>query len=939
MPYRITMVSTTNTADAIPLYWTNTTKDYVVGEERQVWDDSNGQYINIPPSNVSVTHPGLINRYKTIEEFYKVEPYAKVVDNVVNKPVQGASSDSTVSIDSGGGTRVLTTKEIEGFSVTLSIPGLYKIDKSSGYQTTEVSLGIFYRVYNPLNPSGEWSIIHTNYVVAGKQRAEILKTIKHSSTDKKLPMAKYEILVVRNTEDHTGNMDYADDVYIKEITEIVYSEIAYNHTALLGVKVRATDQLSGQLPTVTAVVKGVKVSVPSNLVSAYKQRYNEVTEGALLNPSMPKDTYDPNGAIASAYAANWTDGQLGEEKVWTDNPVWCLYDILTNKRYGLADYYKIDSRKKGLMLANFYLMAKYCDDPIEYVDDSGATPISMKRPRFALNMVLDQSKSASEWIGQIAAIMRALVYYSEGVFWIDIDKPKPISQLFTMSNIKDFTQSSTSYKAVPNSYEVQWVNPLTNYEIDSFKLESKDLQTNPTIEERKKALQLIGVTNFDQAKAVAKYALLAGQHRTKVVSFKTGTNGLRSTIADVIGVQHDVPKWGFGGKVVSYASSSKTLTVNPAVEFEDGANYKIKVAHTLDNIREYTVVNQGKGIYTEIRIVEIPEAFIGNEEFILGAATNTVAKFKISSIKRDGDDLVEITAVQYEETMFNYVDNTADLGEFKNPDYTLLVNPQRASVQGVTASNKYYQTATGVWANGVEVFYEAPKTSFWKAAQVHYTLVGANTFTSKADINSSGYFFLENIPSGEYLIVVTSIYTNGKQTISDAMSDYNAHPWTTIVVDSFAPNDEFMKGVTGLRIENMANDGTFFGKDCVVLWNKPLLVDSDTTAGTEVNGAATVSTDSWLSHYIVEVSSAANPVVDEFGMSTYELGNKRRTAQVYTERYVYTYESNYQDSKETDGDADRRFFVSVTIVDKLGRRSAKRSILCYNPAPAKISVT
>jgi predicted phage tail protein len=920
MSYTVNYVQTTSTNEAIPLYWNDTTINYTVAPAHQVWGEDG--YTTVPAVVLPVTHYGLVNKFSTIEEFYKVQPYAKVIDNVVHKP-EGSYITSTVLITSTGGTRVLTTKEVEGFSITLSVPGLYRIDRSSGYKTTEVSLSIFYRQYNPADPNAKWIVLRTNYVIPGKQRAEILRTIKHSVNDVKLPMAKYEILVVRNTKDHTGNMDYADDVYIKEITEIVYSEIAYNHTALLGVKIRATDQLSGQLPTVTAVVKGVKVSVPSNLVKAYKQRYNEIVNGTLSNTSLPEGTYDPNGAIAAAYVSGWIDGQLGTEKVWTDNPVWCLYDLLTNKRYGLADYYKIDPRKKGLMLANFYLMAKYCDEAIEYEDDSGDTSITKKRPRFALNMVLDQSKPASEWVGQIAAIMRALVYYSEGIFWIDIDKPKPISQLFNMSNIKDYTQSCTSYRGIPNSYEVQWVNPLTNYEIDSFKLESKELQTNAAIEERKKALQLIGVTNFDQAKSVAKYALLAGQHRTKFVTFKTGTNGLRCTIADVIGVQHDVRKWGFGGKVESYDEDTRTLTVNPAVEFENAAEYKIKVAHTLDNIQEYTVVNNGAGSYTEIQIVETPtESFIGNEEFILGVASNTIAKFKVASIKRDADELVEITAVQYEESMFDAIDDTSDLGEFKNPNYSLLPNPMRASVQGVYASNKFYQTATGVWVNGVEVFYEAPKISFWKAAQLHYSLAGTGTYTTVPEINTSGYFLLPDLPAGDYQIVITSIYTNGKQTISDALSDGNARPWAFVTVDSFTPNELFLEGVSGLAIENRANDGTFIGKDCIIVWKKPLIAGEMSYAGTETSGAATTNTDSWFAHYIVEITGRS--------------GDKRRTTNVYDEKFVYTFEMNYQDALAVDGDADRQFAVSVTAVDKIGRKSKTKSIECYNPAPAKI---
>ena len=123
------------------------------------------------------------------------------------------------------------------------------------------------------------------------------------------------------------------------------------------------------------------------------------------------------------------------------------------------------------MLANFYLMAKYCDGAIYYSDTTSVNTTTMCRPRFTLNMVIDQSKTASEWISQICACMRANVYYTEGIFWLDIDQPKLMTQMFNMTNITDYTQTATSFRDIPNSYEVQWINHKTDYEIDSFKLE------------------------------------------------------------------------------------------------------------------------------------------------------------------------------------------------------------------------------------------------------------------------------------------------------------------------------------------------------------------------------------------------------------------------------------------------------------------------------------
>jgi len=908
MSYTTIFTQTTDSTQALPLYWTDTTKTLVVEEAAQVWDSVSGTYITRPATTVDIVIPGLNRVYGTVAQAQALLPYCKVENNVVLRPDETTSHYEDVIIEGGGGTRFLTSKEVEGFNLTLVLNGLYHIDRAVGYEEAQVSVGIYYRAYDPASPptaADPWRVVYSNYTIAGKQRAEILKTIKHSPTDTPLPLSKYEILVVRNTEDHTGNMDYADDVYVKDITEILYHSLAYNHTALLGVKIRATDQLSGQLPTVTALVKGVKVAVPSNLVAAYQTRYDGY------------GNYNKT-ATDAAYATIW-DGTLAETKVWTDNPVWCLYDLLTNARYGLADYYKIDPAKKGLMLANFYLMAKYCDEALAYEDNDGGVPITKYRPRFTMNMVLDQSKSASEWVSQILSIMRGIGFYAEGIFWLDLDRPKPVTQIFNMSNITNYTQSCTSYRGIPNSYEVQWINPLTNYEIDSFKLDSKELQESATVEERKKALQLIGVTSFEQAKALAKYALLAGQHRTKTITFHTGANGLRCFVSDVIGVQHDVPKWGFGGRVESYDSDTNTISISCAVELEIGHSYAIKLVHDTDTIAEYGISVSETGTTRELTLAVVPATPPkAGDLFVLGIATNVITEFRVASIKRDGDEVCEITAVEYARNIFELCDSTSDLGEYTTADYSLLTNPQRVSVQGVLAQTKLYQDGLGIWKTGIEVFYDIPQSSFWKAAQVHYAPAGSGNYTS-LDTNTSGYFFLSDLPDGQYQIVVTSVYSSGRQTISDALADGDSHPWAVVSLDNYAPNDEFLSGVTGLTIDNRAGDGTFIGRDCIITWRKPSMLDAvaGVGAGEEGSGAGTVTADNWFSHYEVVISSLQ--------------GNTRRTEKVYNEKYMYSHEANHADG------ITRSFVVTVYAYDRLGRKSEGKSIECSNPAPQAIS--
>ncbi|BCS54047.1 hypothetical protein GSVR_23550 [Geobacter sp. SVR] len=713
-------------------------------------------------------------------------------------------------------------------------------------------------------------------------------------------------------------MKIIDEVYVKELTEINYAQIAYNNTALLGVKIRATDQLSGQPPTITTLVKGTKIAIPSNMEGV--ERYN--ADGS----------YNAAG-IQAAYAAGWTDGKLTWDEVshtgtkyWSDNPVWCLYDLLTNRRYGLGQYYPINPDKLGLMQAQFYLMAKYCDEPVEYIDSTGATDVVKYRPRFALNIVLDQTKSAAEWVSQICTCMRAVPFYSEGIFWIDIDRPKLPTQIFNMSNIKDYSQAGTSYRQIPNCMEVQYINPLQNYEIDSFRLESKELQNNPQLEERTKALMLVGVTNFDQAKALTKFTLLAAQNRAKMVTFKAGSDVIRSMVTDVIGIQHDVPQNGYGGKVVAVEEDG-TVTLSEPVTFDSLMSYYITLSDAAAVSETVQIYPTEYGVpCSTISPISVTsntgEPYVANpgNNYIIGIASNSVALYRIASLKRDQDAMCEVTAVDYYEDLYTAADSTKDMGILVIPNYSLLQNPLRSSVTGVTASPKIYQDSTGSWKVGVDVFYDPPKNnSFWKGAMLYYAKSGTTNYQVLPE-NSKGSFLIPDITDpGQYTFIVTSTYTSGKQTVDDALNDMQRHPWTTEYINIYLPNDAFLEGVIALGIENQANDGTFLGKDCIVTWKRPAAIDAilSTSAGDETLGAGVDSAGEWFKEYQIEVR----------GLD----GTTRRTLRQLSERFVYTHEMNYEDG------ITRSFTVTVIAYDRLGRSSAPKTITCSNPAPPAIS--
>ncbi len=264
VPVGVGMTSYSKPAE--PLYWTSVFRQFTHSYNDYYGTQTQTCYYTIPGlARMFQSHPALVVSPEKVTEWHKD---AVVQNNIVHFPKSLDKTSPTVALNVQGGTRILTSKEVEGFDIVLSMPqGIYQVSTSKGFVEHEVSVAVLYRKFQPDSPNGTWTVVEDKYIISGTQRAEILKTIK---AGRNLPMAVYEILVFRHTEDHTGSAVYVDDIYVKEITEIVYSQLQYNHTALLGLRIRATDQLHQQLPTVTSLVKGIKVLVPENLATAYE---------------------------------------------------------------------------------------------------------------------------------------------------------------------------------------------------------------------------------------------------------------------------------------------------------------------------------------------------------------------------------------------------------------------------------------------------------------------------------------------------------------------------------------------------------------------------------------------------------------------------------------------------------------------------------------------
>lgn len=796
------------------------------------------------------------------------------------------------------GTIVTTSVVVDSAILTVKAPAMYS---NGGQAPATVNYTVKYRLYTEDVVKNAWQISATTSI-SGLSKSAATKT-----TEINFPSpGKYDILVVRdNAATKNNNLLSIDDIFVDTLNEIVNEKLIYPNTALLGMRILASEQVNGSFPNITSVVQGKKVRLPVNYSAVHRTMTGAFT------------------------------GVLKDTKEWTDNPVWCLYDFLTDERYGAGKRFKIAESKKGLMLANFQLMAQYCDVRLREdgtaVTDYTSAEWFTARPRFSLNLVIDEIKDVTEWVNTICATFRAVWFYSEGVFWLDIDRPKTMSQIFNMSNIKEFTKFSTSNRETPNSFEIQFRNAKKDFDNDVIVFEDTDIQSDLTIDEVKKNIQLIGVTDDRQIKSLAKYYIDSSKNLQTGCTFKTGTHALQSLVTDVIGVQHDVPQWGFGGVVEAYNSGTRELTVSSPVTFANGKNYSIKISHK-GGIPETVAI-------TEVYDNQAHSSFVlttapsfnpeSGDTYSLGETGYEVKPFKIINISSDEDDSYTVSCVEYNSAVFDNADNISNMGTIIPRPYSALSPATGESVRNVVAQELIYEDTSGQTKTGVEIYYTRPDSSFWKGVYVYYRAVpnepaGRRTQVRtegwyKTELNSTGYVFIPEILSeGTYSFVLVSVYPQHTQSLNEALNDTVNQPYAYLDISPFVPNDVFLGGISGLQIVGQPNSNEFYTKDCKFSWNRIATIDyaANTIAGLEVNGASSQS-NSWFKEYIVEILN--------------QDGSVRRSAKVYSEEYLYTHEMNHQDG------ISRYFSIRITAVDRLGRKSASKQLDVSNPAPSAIS--
>ena len=459
-----------------------------------------------------------------------------------------------------------------------------------------------------------------------------------------------------------------------------------------------------------------------------------------------------NYDVATRYYDGAWDGTF--KLAHTDNPAWCLYDLLTNETYGLKRYYP------HLLVDrfSFYDAARWCDELVP-------RPAGGYQPRFTYNDKIDQPRNAIELVYYIAAIFGAVpVTDLNGTVRLKVDKPELPVQIFARESVtaEGFQYAFTDIADRVNDLTVKFVNPGLDWQQDARQVtDDNAIERNGRIPDEMVA---IGCNDAYEAQRRAYRRILQANTETITVTFQTARAGLGLEIFDVIGLVDPTMNWGASGRVKT--QDSGTIRLRDPLYLPISMDLTLSL-QTPSGVHELTVQSSDAAT-TELEIVSgaWPADTPDRAQFVVTSnEVGLVKPFRILKIEEDREnrELLSITALEQNVNKYSDVDNLASTGTVTYT-YAEANFPRQPVINQVeSGANHLFINRDGHVTSRILVTWDQDPGSFVEEFEIFYRRKDREEFTVLPARGRAAY--IENVNDGvEYEIQVRAVNAVGRKS-------------------------------------------------------------------------------------------------------------------------------------------------------------------------------
>uniref|UniRef100_A0A6H1ZGN5 Putative tail protein n=1 Tax=viral metagenome TaxID=1070528 RepID=A0A6H1ZGN5_9ZZZZ len=726
----------------------------------------------------------------------------------------------------------INRNDFDRLVVWISFPsGLYKASFSDT-SFSSMTVKIRAEVRADSDPAGEW-IGLTRTITEAKN-----EPFQRDIVFEDLPRDYYTVQVFFEETPPSG-VEYVCRAVFDRIQLVTKDDFGYPGASLLAVKALASEHLSGSDPVVDCmaardyvpVFNGTEADIEGISLAAMPVftwtahplqvgdyvRMDGITQAKWTIfmgwpwkvATIDVNTFTVEGAPdTSAFGAYVPGTDPGIFSHWepklASNPAWQSYDMHTNDQYGHG------VNKDRMILADFQDWADWCDDLEAYRSKTDEYV-------FRSHLYMDVSKQMGDWLSHPALLGWGTVCQKGSDIGVLIDKPQEASQMFDMGNIKSgsFKIRYMRQENRTNWVEATYYDENRDYARRMVPVPRQDyVEGDPDQVYLPTQIDMKGCIDRTLAGYHSAHLLAGNQLIKKIVEFEVGVDALGCILMDLATVSHDLPLWGWSGRVVSAAAS--TVTLDRTLTLQVDVTYYVKVRHQTDvdadgyddfEVRQTVPVVEETE--TDTLTLTAPWTNVPIQHAVYEVHSSVaVADFLITKITRTSELERKVTLIEFDEDIYR-----PDLAISPDPtpsELTLVENLQAIEVfmwQSPEGRSYVYLSWSG-------------RGFFFN---VWYRVKDSGSWTYNGNTGNTWYKIYELTPRTTYEFAVSG--TGSPDTGETVELFYKG--WGTRLPP--------LRGPSGLRVidDSTDNIGEWTGIDLHVEWNDTSAYEQpiDTPAG------------------------------------------------------------------------------------------------------------
>jgi predicted phage tail protein len=525
----------------------------------------------------------------------------------------GTESENGVNVEVTNATpvvRTVTDTDVDRVRVTIQLPALQIIEDDGDI----IGHSVRVQVQVQYNGGGYTTVVDDT--ISGKTtnsyQRDYLLTLSGS-----FPV---DIRLVRVSADESSARRQNRTFWFS-YTEILDEKLRYPNSALSFL--RFDSRQFDNIPARKYLIRGMKVRLPSNATV---------------------DTSVYQGRVT--YAGVW-NGTFGAA-TWCADPAWCLWDLMTNTRYGAS------IPEATLDKFDFYAISQYCNELV-------SNGFGGLEPRFQCHMLLNNRDEIYNVIQEFVSLFRGIAYYGAGSMVVLQDKPASSQYLLSPSNVIDgnFSYSGSSQKARHTTATVGYQTYESLGEVQFEYVEDADAVSKYGV--INKEIKAMGCYSRGQAHRLGKWSLLAEQNLTETVSFSVAIDsGIILRPGMVIDIADPVKAGSRrSGRISSATTTAITVDSIVGLPTTTANSPTISVLLPTGLVETRSVSSIAGNVFTvSSAFSEAPNA---QSVFLLQTTDIQSNQFRVLSVTEGDDGAFSVTALTYNNSIYAAIESDLSL--------------------------------------------------------------------------------------------------------------------------------------------------------------------------------------------------------------------------------------------------------------------------------------